>query len=163
MPFLEYIAMILALLAIIIGIVWLNHKGLFNFYGFFRVLVTGIFYGIISVSPIMLIVAVLGMVKRNHLLVLVILGTELIAHIMMGCLGFDFKVISVICYVGIIIWYILTFIKKIDFEAIQQRFNKNSKNTIFEAPIADKSFCSQCGTECSVNISYCPKCGNKLK
>ena len=70
--------------------------------------------------------------------------------------------------IGVIVWYILTFMKKIDFAA-----NKPVKQTCVQSTNVTsdsenvlgngKHFCSQCGAECPEQVSFCPKCGNKLR
>lgn len=170
LPFLEYITAAVALLAGILGIVY--SCVMYDYYFSFAFYVLyGSFFGIATVAPILLIAAGLGMIKRNHIFVTVILGVELVSQLVLGILT-RFHIVLMLCYVGIIVWYVLTFVRKTDFSSIgkEASFATRSQNTSNEpasqsavevAPA--KKFCSQCGTEISDGLSFCPKCGNQLK
>jgi len=115
------------------------------------------------------IASVLGMVKRNHIFVLSVMGTQLVSHLIVGFAARSFSLLPILCYIGVIVWYVLNCLRKDEFAAKQAvgKSREVSVNTVdaMESNVQSiaKSFCSQCGAEYSVGSSFCPKCGNKLK
>lgn len=166
MPFLEYITLAVGILFVIIGIVLMAMLS-FGGMGLYA-LMGGVLYGITMVSPLLLIAEILGMIKQKHIFVLVTLGVQLVARLVGLFIGFSVSVLEILVLIGVIVWYILTFMKKIDFAA-----NKPVKQTCVQSTNVTsdsenvlgngKHFCSQCGAECPEQVSFCPKCGNKLR
>lgn len=173
MPFLEYITIFFAVVVALIGVFRYRHlvvmgmqmAGFASFSLGFTGIIRGFLSGITTAAPVLLVGAVLGMIKRNHTYVLAVLGTELLAHVLLAFLrgGFDFW--SIVCYAGIMVWYVLTAVKKTDFKAIRpqgQAMASTGTAGAGNAPFV-KNFCSQCGAECPEGVSFCPKCGHKQK
>lgn len=153
MSFLEYIVAFITVVIVIVGIVRYRH--IMIGYGYAHgYIIKGILYGMTSASLFFVIAAVLGMIKRNHIYVLVVLGTELLAYILTACLGGGFAFWPIICYVGIIVWYVLVMMRK------PKSVQVNIQQTIQPA---GRKFCSQCGEQCIPNVNFCAKCGNQLK
>ncbi len=121
-------------------------------------LICGIFYGITMASPLLLIACTLGMIEQKHIFVLATLGIQLIARLILGFMGTGFSVLEIILLIGVMVWYFLTFMKKMTL--VQ---NTNSANESAGEAVNGKCFCSQCGAECPGQVSFCPKCGNKLR
>lgn len=166
MPFLEYITLAVGVICVIIEIV------------FCRRLVGGIFYGIVLAAPLMILAAVLGMIKRNPVFVLVVLGAQLVSHIGLGFLKMGFSVLWIVFYIAMIAGYVyLSVIKnsagqqqtavwsgmqgKVSGPAFGTGSNVAAPNT--EAVPSAKKFCSQCGADVSGGIAFCGKCGAKVK
>lgn len=159
MPFLEYITLAVGIIAMIAGMISLRKFG-------FGMIIAGAFYGVLKVAPLMLLAGLFGMIKRNHIFVLVVLGVQLLAYLVLGFAGMGFSLLPVICYIGVMVWYVLTFVKKVDFAAIipaKKATDKVADSVANDVKQTSKCFCSQCGAECSSDVSFCPKCGNKLK
>lgn len=170
LPFLEYITGAVAVIAGIAGIIYFCIKTNFSVLAVLH----GFFWGIGAVAPLLLIAAGMGMIKRNHGFVTVILGAELLTQIILGCFNLNFNILLILCYAGITAVYVFTFVKKIKFSnaekaAFSAPFRKNSGNasekasTVEAAGAVAKKFCSQCGAELPMEAGFCPKCGNNLK
>lgn len=184
MPFLEYITLAVGVISVIVGIVFVRYRFLLEYsVGIFRggrlhVLVGGIFYGIVLAAPLMILAAVLGMIKRNQVFVLIVLGAQLVSHIGLGFLKMGFSVLWIVFYIAMIAGYVYLSVMKnnagqqqtavwsgmqgtVSGTAFGTGSNVAAPNT--EAVPSAKKFCSQCGADVSGGIAFCGKCGAKVK
>lgn len=147
MPFLEYITLAVAVLFMIIGIFQMKGS-----------IIAGLLYGIKQAAPLMMLAAFWGFIKRNHFFVLTVLGVELAANLIFGFMKRGFPVVLILCYIGIIVWYVMAFVmnKGIELPNIQRPDDSATTNTL------KKHFCSKCGAEYTRQVSFCTKCGNKM-
>lgn len=172
MPFLEYITLAVGAIAMIYGIILTARGGIHVIAGVLYGVIAGILYGIRVAAPLMLLAVILGIIKRSHIFVLTVLGVQLLVNLILGFMGRGFSLLPIICYLGIMIWYVLTFVMKQDFEMPKVKFpekkvqasnppsfNNESINTV----TPQRRFCGICGTEYTGQIAFCATCGNKLK
>lgn len=158
MTFLEYIAAAVVVICMIIGMIYFGRFG----YAFGRLyILRGALYGIVSTLPIVFVASVLGVIKRNHLFVAILLGVETLAVLLMGILGFGFRTLTFLSLAGVLVWYILTFVTKTQMPAFQKK--AATTGNVSPAPAATETvtshFCAQCGTKITGNVKFCPKCG----
>lgn len=159
MPFLEYITLAVGIIAVLSGMISMRRLG-------FGYVMLGAFSGILRVSSLMLLAAVFGMIKRKHIFVLCVLGVQLLAYLILGFAGFGFSFLPILCYIGVIAWYVLTFVKKIDLAGMIPAKKADAViNTAAADNIAqtnDKAICSKCGAQVEKDAAFCPVCGNKM-
>lgn len=158
MTFLEYIAAAVLVICMIAGMIYFGRLG--SFYGGLYILY-GALYGIASAIPVMLAAGVLGVIKRSHIFVAVILGVETLTVLLMGILGFGFRTLTFISLAGVLVWYILTFVTKAQIPAFPKKAAKaENVSPVSTETVAEAShFCAQCGTKITGSMKFCPKCG----
>lgn len=158
MTFLEYIAAAVVVICMIIGMIYFGRFA-YAFGGLY--ILRGALYGIVSTLPIVFVASVLGVIKRNHLFVAILLGVETLAVLLMGILGFGFRTLTFLSLAGVLVWYILTFVTKTQMPAFQKK--AATTENVSPAPAATETvtshFCAQCGTKITGNVKFCPKCG----
>ena len=158
MTFLEYIAAAVVVICMIAGMIYFGRFG--YVYGGLYILY-GALYGIVSTLPVVFVASVLGVVKRNHLFVAILLGVETLAVLLMGILGFGFRTLTFLSLAGVLVWYILTFVTKTQMPAFQKKAatteNVSPASAVTETETSH--FCAQCGTKITGNVKFCPKCG----
>lgn len=143
-----------------------------------QVLIGGFFYGIVLAAPLMIMAAVLGMIKKNHVFVLIVLGAQLLAHIGLGIMRMGFSVLWIVCYIGMMAGYAYLFLMKNSAGQQQAAFGFGMQGAVSgtalgtgsnvaapkaEAAPSAKKYCSQCGADVSGGIAFCGKCGAKVK
>lgn len=164
MPFLEYITLGVGILLVIVGII-LFAPVMNGYQRFFL----AIFYGITLATPLFYLAGLLGMIKRNHIFVLSVLGLEFFAELVLRVAGWQSSdIVDILFLAGVIIWYVFTFVIKYNFGAERedsipnvQRHRVVTENEEMSVS-GDKHFCSQCGAEYKGQISFCPKCGERV-
>lgn len=177
MPMIEYITVIGSILFIVIAVI-----STVIHYDWFSPSFYMLHLGFYIATPFLWISALLGMIKRNHILVLAIMGVQAFDKLICLFSGNDEIVASVIlllCYVGILVLYVLTFLNKgsaplmnagtrtVSQPNYADESGSNAVNALQQTQNATGSkataFCSQCGTEYNENTKFCAKCGNRLK
>jgi len=169
MPFLEYITLEIGVLFVIAGIIYVQ-----DFHGASRFFY-GLIYGISLASPLLCLSGILGMFKRNHLFVTVVLCIQLFASAALRIVGGPgTSIIMILCLLGITVWYVFTFI------VVKNSAEKMKKSSAVFGNVVPESrqmagekmnvqddangrhFCSQCGAEYQGRITFCPKCGERV-
>lgn len=158
MTFLEYIAAAVVVICMIAGMIYF---GRFQYVYGGRYILYGALYGIVSTIPIVFAAGVLGMIKRNHLFVAILLGVETLAVLLMGILGFGFRTLTFLSLAGVLVWYVLTFVTKTQMPAFQKKAAtaENVSPAVAATETVTSHFCAQCGTKITGNVKFCPKCG----
>ena len=174
MPFLEYITLAVGIICVIIGMIYVRAiRAIWN-----ANIMLGVFHGIVLAAPLMIMAAVLGMIKKNNVFVLIVLGAQLLAHIGLGITGMGFRILWILCYIGVIAEYVyLSMIKKsvgqrqTAFCSGMQRIptgtvlrtNKDVSDAAAGAANTARKYCSQCGADVSGGITFCGQCGMKVE
>ena len=169
MPFLEYITLAIGALFIVVSIIFSSI--LFDSIS----IGIGILIGIQMMAPLLWLVAILEMIKQNHIIVSVILGVQIGVHITTNIWLAGSNVfllsswIELIVLIGIMVWYIFTFVRKGDLTSVKlvlpnqvMQRTKNVKKKEDVNVSSKKYFCSQCGEPYDEQTSFCSKCGTKL-
>ncbi|MCM1193302.1 MAG: hypothetical protein NC123_09435 [Butyrivibrio sp.] len=164
MPFLEYITLIIGVLSGILGLIQMRSF-------------QGLFQGFIAAAPLMILAALLGMIKRNRIFTIAVLGVQLVSHISIILIsllrtatgfGIDIKgvifgnVLWIVCYIGSIVVYVYTSIVKSG-TGQKQAASSNIQPISEEVPFKVKKFCSRCGKETPEGIAFCGNCGAKIE
>ena len=162
MTFLEYIAAAVVVICMIAGMIYCGRFG-------GKIMPYGALYGIASALPVVFVVSILGVIKRNHLFVAVLLGVETLAVLLMGILGFGFRTLTFMSLVGVLVWYIPAFVTKTQLPSFQKKAgttgNVSPASTLAGTTASTVTgttathFCAQCGTKITGNVKFCPKCG----
>lgn len=142
LPFLEYITLAVGVICAMIAMIR---------FGIAR----GFFYGVIMAAPIMIIAVVFGIIKRNHLLVFIVLGLQILSHIVLGCMGMGFGFLWILCCIAVISGYTYAFF--IEKGTGQQRIVSAAR-----VSSTSRRFCSQCGEEVFDGMDFCAQCGTKI-
>lgn len=143
----------------------------------------GIFQGIRMTAPIMWVAAVLGMVKRNHIFVMVLFGVQIVSAIVLIFLSGGIDIVTILCLIGIGAWYMIKVMKVGSnvkqeapapqaYAAVPQTYAATPNMQAIDTQVIDtqaaqpketgKKFCSKCGTPIVGQISFCAKCGTKV-
>lgn len=172
MPFLEYITLAVGIISVIVGMIAVAVLGAGTNIG--QTIIIGLFYGIVMAAPLMIMEAVLGMIKRSHVFVLIVLGAQLLAYIGLAIMGMGLSALWIICYLGIIYMYLFMIRKSAGQRkaASGSGIQKTTTGTAWEnetntsaAGTASyvRKYCGKCGAEISGGIAFCGKCGAKVE
>lgn len=180
-PYLEYIVAVVGMIIILISLLFQTPVGF------------------IIAAPVMVMSAVFGIMKQNHIAVYAVLGIEILinlalctlrhfANIRLAMSSFVFiSLLQVVCYIGILAWYTIVYVDKTGnireklFQRtaiLQDKIGKSIKRVTSETPskspkptiskekvntaAAGNRFCRNCGTACTSQAKFCPKCGSAI-
>lgn len=164
-PYLEYIVAAVGLIIILISLLFQTPAGF------------------IIAAPVMVISAVFGIMKQNHLAVYAVLGIEILVNLALCTLrGFVFiSLLQVVCYIGFLAWYTIVYVDKTgnireklfqQTAILQDKIGKSIKRVTSETPSKSPKttiskekgnrFCRNCGAACTSQAKFCPKCGSVI-
>lgn len=173
MSFLEYITLAIGVVSMIIGIILMANR---NLYGVAGVIFGGIMYGIRISASILSLSALLGMIKRNHIFVIIVLAFQMFSHVVLGVMGMGFPVLTFLCCLGILMGYIMVFMANSEAQMPKMSYaENNTQATYFHHPMSMNGqtpsanaqstqmyICKSCGKEYHEPADFCVRCGNRL-